>query len=85
MLPGTPKPGRSAGASRVASPDYFGQGNGISAQGGVSRANPGIKIGMGTMSPQQQPQQAQQQPGASTAVTNQAQGKDPFADLVGLF
>jgi len=80
MLPGTPKPSGSAGASRIGSPNYFGQGS-ISAPGMATSG-----MGMGSMSPQPPPQQTQQQqkqPGAPT--TSQAQGKDPFADLVGLF
>jgi hypothetical protein len=79
MLPGTPQPGGSAGASRVASPIFFGQGNssgiGASATAGMS---------MGSM--MAQPRQLQQHPsGAPTATSNQPQGKDPFSDLVGLF
>ncbi len=60
-------------------------GNGMGANGMGSA---------GTLTPQgmqpgrphaQHVQQASQTPTSGTASTNQTQGKDPFADLVGLF
>jgi hypothetical protein len=75
MLPGTPKPGGSSTTSRGGSPNYLGQGNN-GTQGGM---------GMGSTMPQQSEQIPQQQAGALATSTNQTQGKDPFADLVGLF
>jgi hypothetical protein len=79
MLPGTPKPGGSAGTSRVASPNYFKQDNGTGAHGDMGSTS----LAMGSMSTQPRPQQIQS--GALATATNQATGKDPFADLVGLF
>ncbi|KAF7973619.1 hypothetical protein HWV62_14798 [Athelia sp. TMB] len=79
MLPGTPKPGGSSETSRVASPNYFGQGNGNGAQPTMGMGS----MGIGTpMSPQGQ--RVPQQSAASTAPPP-AQSKDPFADLAGLF
>lgn len=79
MLPGTPKSGGSAGTSRVASPNFFGHGNGNGVQGAT-----GASMSMGSL--MSQPQRPQQQPhGAPTVASNQPQGKDPFSDLVGLF
>jgi len=85
--------------SRVASPspNYFGNnttgaspmgvGLGISSSNGMSGFG-GIGGQTSMMTPQQpqqvRPQQPQQQP-QSGAPAGQAQGKDPFADLVGLF
>ncbi|KIM86588.1 hypothetical protein PILCRDRAFT_815824 [Piloderma croceum F 1598] len=83
MLPGTPKP-ESARASRAGSPNSFGNANG--ARSGMGMNNASMGMGMGSTSPQQQiPQPPQQQAGSSTSSINQAPGKDPFADLVGLF
>lgn len=81
MLPGTPQPQRSGPASRVASPNYFGS---------VPQQGPAAPIGgMGAMNIQQlaaQSQPQQQSASSSQAQTGgQVKGKDPFADLVGLF
>ena len=84
MLPGTPQPGASARGSRVGSPNSFEQGNGYGVLGGRSTSTVSIGMGVGSISPQQQPQ-PQQQAGVHATSTNQAKGKDPFADLVGLF
>ncbi|TFK50554.1 VHS-domain-containing protein [Heliocybe sulcata] len=88
MLPGTPQmPPQTTGMGmqRVSSPNYFGgSGNGMGT--GVQTLGNGMGMGAG-MSPR--PQQAQQpaQINGSTGSTTQPQqqGKDPFADLAGLF
>lgn len=76
MLPGTPKGSGSAETSRVASPNYLNRGNG-------NGAGMGAGMSMGAMTSQTR----QQQPAVSAPqpTTNQAQSKDPFADLAGLF
>lgn len=83
MLPGTPKPDTSARSSRVGSPNIVGRGNGISTQGSMGMTT--HVMGMGSTLPQPQQQQTWQQPGVPAMATKQVQGKDPFADLVGLF
>lgn len=87
MLPGTPRPGGSQGTSRVASPNYFGQSSGNGAQGGMGLGTSmGVTLGMSSGA-SHGPQSLQQQQHISTPTntTNQSQGKDPFADLAGLF
>lgn len=65
----------------------MGAGLGVSGANGLS-AFGGLGVGQtGAMAPQQtlQQQARPQQPPPTNAATGQAQGKDPFADLVGLF
>ena len=91
MLPGTPKP------ASIQSPNYFGNGGNI-AKGPVGLGGGlGMEIGTNAMTPQlpQSQPQVQRQPahfGTQEATqpptatsSGQVQGKDPFADLAGLF
>lgn len=86
MLPGTPKPtiGTFAQNTQTQSPSYFGNGH-----GGTSMAGLGQGLGgSGYHSPQTYPQTQQPPPSTATAPvtsTPATQGKDPFADLAGLF
>lgn len=79
MLPTTP-----ATSPGPTPPNYFGN------VGNVARGPVGIGsgMGMGSMTPQSSSSQTQQRqpPSAGTSPgPNQTQGKDPFADLAGLF
>lgn len=86
----SPAPNYFAGAAPATS--SMGTGLGISSANGAS-AFGGMGMGggqMNMMTPQQQQQQQQrpqqsQSPPQPTNTAGQAQGKDPFADLVGLF
>lgn len=96
---GTPQLQPQNTGSRVASPspNYFGATNpsaapmggglGISSTNGISAFGTVSSGSMNAMVPQQQSQQqrTQQPPPAQPGNPSQAQGKDPFADLVGLF
>ncbi|KAF8629522.1 hypothetical protein AX17_005648 [Amanita inopinata Kibby_2008] len=74
VLPTTPKQQRSATSTPNQSNNGYNAAKGPIAFGG----------GMGLMAPQRSMFQPQQQQQASNS-SNQAQGKDPFADLAGLF
>ncbi|KAL4258457.1 ADP-ribosylation factor-binding [Pleurotus pulmonarius] len=90
MLPGTPKPtiGTFAQNMQTQPPNYFGNGHSGTSMSAMSM---GMGMGMGGsgyQSPQTRPQT--QQPPSSTPTAPApsapaAQGKDPFADLAGLF
>ena len=94
-LPGTPQ----AQTARLGSPTshYFPQTGGptsnVGMSGGMMGSGMSAGMGMNGMSTAafgtqpMQPTQPQQQPPAATnnAASGQTQGKDPFADLVGLF
>jgi ADP-ribosylation factor-binding protein GGA len=73
MLPGTPGP----------APNYYGN-NGYAAKGPVIAVGGGMGTGMAPSS-STQTQQRPPPPGTNTAPNNATQGKDPFADLAGLF
>ncbi|KAF9811129.1 hypothetical protein IEO21_06647 [Rhodonia placenta] len=78
---------QSGSSTPMVMPNYFGTSASSAPTTGM-----GSQIGMQPVQPQftlQQQQQSrmfqQQQPQAQQPAANQAQGKDPFADLVGLF
>lgn len=78
MLPTTPS------QRHAPAPNYFGGNN--APKGPIGTGGAGLGMGIGSMVPQQQQRQqqnSQQQPSSSSG--NQVQGKDPFADLAGLF
>lgn len=84
MLPGTPKPtiGTFAQNTQTQPPNYFGNGHSGTSMPGMGMG------GSGYQSPQTHPHT--QHPPSSTATTPASstpatQGKDPFADLAGLF
>ncbi|RDB29847.1 putative ADP-ribosylation factor-binding protein C25H2.16c [Hypsizygus marmoreus] len=86
MLPGTPG---SHNQPAVAAPNYFGASSAYTARGPVAFNGMGMgAMAAGATSPTvlqpQKPQQAGANVNASPPTT-QAQGKDPFADLAGLF
>ncbi|TCD62713.1 hypothetical protein EIP91_006538 [Steccherinum ochraceum] len=93
---GTPQLQAQSTPPVASSPNYFGStasatgpvGLGISNGNGVSSGFGGMGMGggaMNTMVPQQQAQQPQPPQVQSSNPPGQTQGKDPFADLVGLF
>jgi len=90
MLPGTPQPqGQMAegmGLGRMTSPSYFNGGPNLPPQTMALPLHPQRQ--QSAMSSQNQNQNSVRQSGSglSTASSNPpTQGKDPFADLVGLF
>lgn len=96
-LPGTPQ---AQGSIRLGSPtpNYFpnvaaagshaGIGAGMGGGMGMNGSSSGT-FGAASLAPQNvqpmQPQQSQTQAASNSTTANQSQGKDPFADLVGLF
>ncbi|KAJ6466998.1 VHS domain-containing protein [Mycena sanguinolenta] len=79
MLPATPTPGPAQIPRQPGPPGYFNTG---AARPQPSVSQPVYSNGAGVP---QQPQQPWQQPQAQAQAAGTPQGKDPFADLAGLF